>query len=641
MRIDPIVPASVTLTNNGLTVQVTAADVNAFIAERKFSGKWYFEVRIEPGHVVGAIGVRACDPGVSINQHGNHAGFWVMATDNGKYYNYGDNSVDNGAYTSSATSAVGDVWGVAVDLSANKIWFSKNGVWWGDPAAGTGNLSIGTPTSKGYFPALTFAATGNTFMTARLKSGFTSYAAPSGFTAWGDSVRTFDPVNVNTHSGVTLSNGNRTLAYNNTGAVITGGWCDEGIVGRKIYFEGKFDSGGTDVVGIGIQANQAVGDPADPFTAANASGGSRGDRMFMTNSGKLYDKDLLVYTGSSFLSSDTAMFAYDPATGNVWLGKNGAWFNSGEPANGLNPVYTLLSTYNPGKSYKAGALALTSGAYQVTMNFGSVAPTYTIPAGFSMMGRYWDSIAASVAVKASMSALKKRFATIASQGAVTSTMAASRRVSATVASQGNVTTAFSPKRIVSATLAAAVVATTTMAAKATFKVSFGTVVNGVATIDLTEIPYLGYVANRENGAHSLYRDFDFNSMTAFNEVYYGARTDGIYVLDGTTDVNGQAISVRVRTGRDALGVDQQKRVAEAWVGIKATGTMQLKVVHEDASVYVYNMTVANPQRALGRAKFGKGYRSNSLQIELVNTAGMDFDVDTIQIYPVILQRRVP
>ena len=277
----------------------------------------------------------------------------------------------------------------------------------------------------------------------------------------------------------------------------------------------------------------------------------------------------------------------------------------------------------------------------MTVNFGSAKWTYEPPTGFQMMGMWYETSASAANATTTMARLRTAKATLATAANATSTMAGSRRFSMTLTTAANATTALTPRRQLYATLATAVAVATTMAAKATFRMTLTTSVNVAAVIDLTDIEYVGYVANLETGAHSTYDDFNFNSMVSDNQVDYGARPDGIYVLGGATDVNGQAIAARIRTGRDVLGVDQQKRLAAVYVGIKASGTMQVKVVTDSGTVNVYNMVVANPQRSLGRAKVGKGFRSDTFQIEVANTSGLDFDADVIEVYPVILQRRIP
>lgn len=71
-------------------------------------------------------------------------------------YSYGMSCNGNVYYNSAVIAspfsafASGDVVTIAVNQTLNKIWFAKNGLWSGDPQAGTGGISI-TPGT--YFPA--------------------------------------------------------------------------------------------------------------------------------------------------------------------------------------------------------------------------------------------------------------------------------------------------------------------------------------------------------------------------------------------------------------------------------------------------------------------------------------------------------
>ena len=78
-------------------------------------------------------------------------------------------------------------------------------------------------------------------------------------------------------------------------------------------------------------------------------------------------------------TNDVVMVAIDFATGKTWFGKNGTWLNSGDPANGSNPGYTItgfdfLAPYFNGESGGGG-----------TLNFGQRAFAYTAPSGYKAL----------------------------------------------------------------------------------------------------------------------------------------------------------------------------------------------------------------------------------------------------------------
>lgn len=142
-------------------------------------GKKYFEVKIiaigsgfMPGVGISDVGVISSD--VEFGQNSNN----VELRANGSIYKAG-------SIISSWTSdlSVNDIVMIAVDTSANKIWFGKNGVWLngGDPAAGV------SPASSNNVPGTGWAAiaTGPGGSVGAGTAFFTTlnYMPPTGFSA--------------------------------------------------------------------------------------------------------------------------------------------------------------------------------------------------------------------------------------------------------------------------------------------------------------------------------------------------------------------------------------------------------------------------------------------------------------------------
>jgi len=82
-------------------------------------------------------------------------------------------------------------------------------------------------------------------------------------------------------------------------------------------------------------------------------------------------------TGSISTGTDIVMYAFDADSGKLWMGKNGTWDNSGNPATGANPIYSGLTN---GPYFFGGWTYNTSDI--VTFNFGQRAFAYTPPTGF-------------------------------------------------------------------------------------------------------------------------------------------------------------------------------------------------------------------------------------------------------------------
>jgi len=72
--------------------------------------------------------------------------------------------------------------------------------------------------------------------------------------------------------------------------------------------------------------------------------------------------------GSGFSNGDIMMFALDLDNSKVYFGKNGTWFNSGDPAAGTNPAFSDVLTNS---FYFFGGTAYTNGFTSVDWNFGN------------------------------------------------------------------------------------------------------------------------------------------------------------------------------------------------------------------------------------------------------------------------------
>ena len=168
------------------------------------AGKWYWEVKVvaDTSGDSEIIGIMSEEPTANGDQLGS------KATDYGYYANDGDVDNNGSGTTYGDTYTVGDIIGVALDLTNNKIYWSKNSVWQdsGDPtsgATGTGAVSITAPASTPlgfYFPAFGYVDSANTAtfgVNFGGSSGFTissgnadgngygnfEYAPPSGYLA--------------------------------------------------------------------------------------------------------------------------------------------------------------------------------------------------------------------------------------------------------------------------------------------------------------------------------------------------------------------------------------------------------------------------------------------------------------------------
>lgn len=169
----------ITLSNGNLTATNTANSKSLVRAtEYKSSGKWYWEIYFNT-----SVDTNFLQFGIA----NSSAGLYVLLGEsvNGwGYQGYNGNKQHNltsTAYGNSWTS--GDIIGIALDMTAGKIWWAKNNVWQasGDPAAGTNEAYSGI--SGNIYAAVTLRFT-NEQITARFDSNDFTYTPPSGFSAY-------------------------------------------------------------------------------------------------------------------------------------------------------------------------------------------------------------------------------------------------------------------------------------------------------------------------------------------------------------------------------------------------------------------------------------------------------------------------
>lgn len=153
------------------------------------SGKRYFEVYVDNCVLFGTgvredIGVMS-DPG-SLGSGGSFVDSSVVPNHQGAAYRIGGaifvGSTNAGAVTSLANT---DVVGVAIDIDAKTVWFSRNGTWTqGDP--GTATSPEGTIPGVGttYYPAACAESPIALAVSLRTKASEFVYPIPTGFVSW-------------------------------------------------------------------------------------------------------------------------------------------------------------------------------------------------------------------------------------------------------------------------------------------------------------------------------------------------------------------------------------------------------------------------------------------------------------------------
>ncbi len=146
-----------------------------------------------------------------------------------------------------------------------------------------------------------------------------------------------------------------------------------------------------------------------------------------------------------------------------------------------------------------------------------------------------------------------------------------------------------------------------------------------------------WAINTRTGAATEYRNYDFNSFAQLGFHYLGANDDGLYQLDGDDDA-GTDIIARIKSGFAQFGGGHFSGIKAAYLGVRGGGAFTLRLTTGDGKSYDYAITNANDM-ATTKVHVGKGLRARYFAFELIS-AGQDFDLDSIEFIPVVMQRRV-
>lgn len=177
---------NVTMSNGNLTALHHNTTNNSGVISTAFesSGKYYFEVTVQ-------VSSSSSDFMGIMHSTWTLFNLTQMATLSTSVQFGGTSPIhSNGSNTGKTlgTTAVGDVYSAAIDLTARLAWFRRNGGNWNgdaaaDPATGTGGVTIA---SGSFAPILRFAtsAASTNQLTGNFGQSSFVYTAPSGFGNW-------------------------------------------------------------------------------------------------------------------------------------------------------------------------------------------------------------------------------------------------------------------------------------------------------------------------------------------------------------------------------------------------------------------------------------------------------------------------
>ena len=174
---------------------------------------------------------------------------------------------------------------------------------------------------------------------------------------------TINPL-VRTVSTPSFNAGNNTVsssagAYQNHFSTI-------GMTGSgKYYWEMKVNGTANSAMFFGISSDIEMN---NLITVSNVVGSTSTGYSLVASSGNKYNNENSTSYGSALTNGEIMMGALDLDNGKIWYGKNGTWFNSGNPASGSNEAFSGISASNV---YFVSGTVYDGGYGSVNYNFGN------------------------------------------------------------------------------------------------------------------------------------------------------------------------------------------------------------------------------------------------------------------------------
>lgn len=145
-----------------------------------------------------------------------------------------------------------------------------------------------------------------------------------------------------------------------------------------------------------------------------------------------------------------------------------------------------------------------------------------------------------------------------------------------------------------------------------------------------------WAMNTRSAAVTEYDNFEFNSFAQMGQRYLGASAAGLFELDGADDA-GDDIIARLKGGYLQFAGAHLARLKAAYLAARGEGDFVLRIETGQGETYDYAVSTRNVRST--KVHMGKGQRARYFAYELIST-GQDFDLDTLEFVPIVLQRRV-
>lgn len=165
---------------------------------------------------------------------------------------------------------------------------------------------------------------------------------------------------------------------------------------------------------------------------------------------------------------------------------------------------------------------------------------------------------------------------------------------------------------------------------------FTLLATGFTTLDVT---LNTQVMNTNNIALTEYINFEFDNIIQINDIYYGVKSDGLYLLDNDTD-NAINIDASFETMPTDFGNIQLKNMSYLYVTARTDSLFSVQSAYDEQYSTLYNS--ANMYRTTPynwRTQLGRGLKAIYWGSKISNVNGSDFQIQALNNYIHVLKRR--
>jgi hypothetical protein len=170
---------------------------------------------------------------------------------------------------------------------------------------------------------------------------------------------------------------------------------------------------------------------------------------------------------------------------------------------------------------------------------------------------------------------------------------------------------------------------------------YSLLVNSAAVVGnvvaLSGVAYDCVAVNATSGGISLYDNYEFNSFAKIGENYYAAGAGGVYQLGGDTD-DEATIHAEITTIKYTLSSGYRKNVPYAYLGVRASGEVELRVYTEGESEQRYVLTQYGSDMRNERVAMAQGAKSMYWQFAISSESPVD--IDYVDVSVLELKRRI-